>query len=285
MGKIYFNIKNAKINYLEEDYVSEFDILLSDMACKIILVSMNNIKEFDCVDYRKENKAVIKQLIQSGYKPANKLMEILITQNYCMCPLCGHDVDIEGETDVLIFDVGSSLANLVNNNVAIAKELMCEECAHQGIYYYDIYATDEENNAFVERAVSDGADIFVRYRYVIDRKNKFSYIPIIFDLNQLLAFFNKEEDMAIDDMLAEADFIKELNKNDDKKIISMLFNTELQEIFETEDNLLVNEMRVELKPVELGSYNKYNTKTDYELIKQYELIGDNQEQLLELILK
>lgn len=285
MGKIYFNVKNEKINYLEEDLASEFDILLSEMASKIVLVSMNNIKKFDCIDYKQTNKPIIKQLIQSGYRPANKLMEILITQNYCMCPLCGHDVDIERESNVLIFDVGASLSNLVNNNIAIAKELMCEECAHQGIYYYDIYATDEENNAFVERAMNDGADIFVRYRYVIDKKNKFSYIPVIFDLNQLLAFFNKEEDMAIDGVLAEADFVKELNKNDDKKIISMLFNTELQEIFETEDNLLVNEMRVELKPVELGSYSRYVTKKDYELIQQYELIGDNQEKLLELILK
>ena len=41
VGKIYFNIENEGINYLEEDFVSKFDIPLSEMANKIILVSMN----------------------------------------------------------------------------------------------------------------------------------------------------------------------------------------------------------------------------------------------------
>lgn len=285
MGKIYFNFKSERFNYLELESVSDFDILLSDIAGKIVLVSMNNIKKFDCVDYKQVNKPIIKQLIQSGYRPINKLMEIIITQNYSICPICGADVDIQKESNVILFDVGTMLSNLVNNNVSVAKELSCDECGHLGLYYYDIYASDDEIGVFVDSATESGAAIFVRYRYLLDKCDKYSYIPIIFDLSQLLQFFNREEDIDKDDILTESDFVKELNKNDDKNIISMLFNTELQEILETEDNLLLNEMRVELKPVELGAYSRYNTLKDFELIELYQNIGDDQEKLLNLILK
>lgn len=285
MGKIYFNFKSERFNYLELESVSDFDIALSDMAGKIVLVSMNNIKRFDCVDYKQVNKPIIKQLIQSGYKPINKLMEIMITQNYSICPMCGEDVDIEKESNVVLFDVGTMLSNLVNNNVSVAKELDCDKCGHLGLYYYDIYASDDEIGAFVDNATDSGAAIFVRYRYLLDKSDKYSYIPMVFDLSQLLQFFNREEDVDKDDILTESDFVKELSKNDDKNIISMLFNTELQEILETEDNLLLNEMRIELKPVELGAYSRYNTLKDFELIELYQSIGDNQEKLLSLILK
>lgn len=278
MGKIYFNLNNDKINYLEENMVGPYDMLLSDMAKKIILVSMNNVKDFDCFDPFKKNEETIKSLIKSGYRPANKFMELLITQNYSFCPTCGKDMDIEGECNILISDTGKHLSNLVNKNINPAKELVCSNCGNIGLYYYDIYADSEEKNAFAQRAVNQGADIYVRYRYSLGSKSKNAWIPIVFDFSQFMQLFNRTGEPGGNDM------IDEINKEDDKKIINMLFNRELHKILEDEDNVLVDNMRVELKPVELGSYSKYVTEKDFEIIKMYQSIGDDQEKLLQLVL-
>lgn len=279
MGKIYFNLNNEKINYLEENMVTPYDMLLSDMSKKIILVSMNNVKEFNCFDPWRENEEVIKNLIKSGYKPVNKFMELLITQNYSFCPNCGADIDIERDSNILISDAGKHLANLVNKNINPAKELSCLDCGHQGLFYYDLYSDTEEKNAFAQRAVESGAEIYVRYRYILDGGSKNAWIPVIFDFSQFMQFFN-----AADESNNESDMVTEINKGDDKKMIKMLFNKELQRVLQNEENKLVDNMRVDLKPIELGSYSKYVTKKDFETIQLYKSIGDDQEKLLQLIL-
>ena len=285
MGKIYFNIENEGINYLEEDFVSKFDIPLSEMANKIILVSMNNIKKFDCFDPLKNNEDTIKNLIKGGYRPVNDLMKRILTQLYTFCPDCGEDIDIESYSDILISDAGTSLSNIVSKNVYPAKEITCEHCGNQSLYYYDLYANEDDKNDFAKRAVSSGSDIYIKYRHIIDGGNANAYIPVIFDFAQLLQFFNRDDGRLLSDKLSESDLQKELLKGNDSKIIGMLFNRDLQEILETEEEPLVDNMRVEFKPVELGRYDKYVTKSDFETIEIYKSIGDNQEKLLKLILE
>lgn len=284
MGRIYFNLNNEKINYLEEDKVNNYDMLLSDMAGKMVLVSMNNVRTFDCFDLERKNESIIKQLIKVGYRPANKLMETLLTQSYNFCPCCGTDIDIERESKVLILDAGTSLVNLVNKNVYPAKELTCLKCGHMGLFYYDLYANNDEKNKFSERATQNGAEIFVLYKRIIDSGSRNANIPIIFDFSQFLMFFNSIDGVSDNENKKETDFVSTLKKDDDKNIIGMLFNRELQAIVQTDDNILVDNMKVELRPVEIGSYDKYVTKNDYENIKLYNSIGDNQELLLELIM-
>lgn len=283
MGKIYFNIENEGINYLEEDFVSKFDIPLSEMANKIILISMNNIKKFDCFDPLRKNEGTIKKLIKSGYRPVNSLMKSILTQLYTFCPDCGEDIDIESYSDILISDAGTSLSNIARKNVYPAKEIICSHCGNQSLYYYDLYSNEDDKNSFAKRAVSSGSDIYIKYRHIIDGGNANAYIPVVFDFAQLLQFFNRNDGRLLSNKLSESDLEKELLKGNDAKIISMLFNRELQEILETIEEPLVDNMRVELKPIELGYYDKYVTKSDFDTIEIYRSFGDNQEKLLKLI--
>lgn len=285
MGKIYLNVENENINYLEEDLVGKFDVQLSDMASKIVLVSMNNIKKFDCFDPLRENEGTIKKLIKGGYRPANKLMRNILTQVYTFCPDCGEDIDIESYSDILISDAGTNLSNIVNKNVYPAKELTCEHCGGHALYYYDLYANEDDKNDFAKRAVSLGSDIYIKYRHIIDGGKANAFIPVIFDFAQLLQFFNRTDGRLLSEKMSVSDMEKELLKEKDSDIVAMLFNRELQETLETEDEPLVDNMRIELKPIELGAYSKYVTKTDFETIEMYKSIGDNQEKLLRLIVE
>lgn len=279
MGRIYFNINNEQINYLEENMVSVNDLLLSDLSGKIVLSSMNNIKSFPCFDPFKSNQEVIQNLIKTGYKPVNKFMSGLITQNYSFCPHCGVDIDIERDSRVLILDSGINLCNLTEKQVnPFAKELSCLNCGHSEIYYYDIFADLSDKNAFVKRAIENGAEIYVKYRFLIGDNNKKAWIPIIFDFGQFIQLFNKDESKA------ESDMVRELNKRDDKNIIRMLFNKELHSILKTKNTELSNDIKVELKPIEIGKYNQYVTKKDFDIIQIYSIIGDDQEKLKELVL-
>lgn len=279
MGRIYLNINNEQINYLEENMVSSNDILLSDMAGKIVLVSMNNIKSFPCFDPFNENGDIIQKLIKTGYRPVNNFMSGLITQNYCFCPHCGETIDIERDSKVLILDSGTKFCNLSEKqNNPFAKELSCLNCGHIELYYYDIFADLADKNAFAKRAVDNGAEIYIKYRYLIGNDSKKAWVPVIFDFGQFIQLFNKDEKKS------ESDMIKELNKRDDKNIIRMLFNTELHRIIQTDDNILANNIKVELKPIELGKYNQYVTKKDFEMIQFYKMIGNDHEKLKELIL-
>lgn len=279
MGRIYFNINNEQINYLEENMVSVNDILLSDMAGKIVLASMNNIKNFPCFDPFKDNQEVIQKLIKTGYKPINSFMSSIIAQNYNFCPYCGEHIDIERDSKVLVLDSGTNLCNLTEKQLnPFAKELSCLNCGHSELYYYDIFADVDDKNAFAKRAVENGAEIYIKYRYLMGNDNKKAWIPIIFDFGQFIQLFNKDESKS------ESDMIRELNKKNDKNIIRMLFNEELHNIIQTEDNILANNIKVELKPIEIGRYNQYVTRKDFEIIQFYKIIGDDQEKLKELIL-
>lgn len=279
MGKIYFNINNEQINYLENSDVSSSDLLLSDMAGKIVLTSINNIKFFPCFDPFKENEETIKKLIKTGYKPVNAFMASLVAQNYHFCPFCGEDIDIEEDSQILILDVGTKLANLTEKKLnPFGKELTCSSCGHSEFYYFDIFADTEDKNAFAKRALDNGADIYIKYRYLLGNDNKMAWVPIIFDFTQFMQFFNN------DDESQESDMIKELKKSDDKTILKMLFNEELHRfINENSDNALGN-IRVELKPIEIGAYNQYTTKKDFETIQIYNLLSENYDRLKELII-
>ena len=276
MGKIYLNLNNKKINYLEENDITPLDIQLSSMAGKIVLASMNNIKMFECFDPFKKNEETIKKLIKTGYKAVNKFMETIITQNYHFCPNCGEEIDIERESKILIIDSGLHLKKLVDKTSSLAKELICENCGNRDAYYYDLFADIEEKNSFAQRAVEKGAEMYVKYKHII-YLDKYAYIPIFFDFNQFLQLFNKPVEGRV------TDFERAIESDGDKKIIKMLFNDELHKILEEEEGLLHKNMRVELKSVELGSYSRYITNRDYELIKKYEAIGNNQEELRKLI--
>lgn len=280
MGKIYFNLSNKEFNYLEENEVCKHDMLLSDMVGKIVLVSINSVVTFSKHDLYRSNKNQIQKLLENGYKAANSDMEFFITQAYNICPICGKDIDIFEKSNTVIYDVGWKLSNIADRNICPAKELKCPVCNYVGLYYYDIYANKDERDSFALKCAKEGSRVYIRFLFEVDTQRKAS-IPIIFDFKQFLSFFNKNSK---DKSNKSNDIFDSLRKSNSNELVKLLFNEELQKLLETDENKLLNNMRVDLKPIKLVSYSKYKTKNDYELIKSYENISKNKEKLKGIIL-
>ena len=277
MGKIYFNINDKKIGFFEEENISSEYILFKDMAGKIILKSINGYRDFPSFDPHKKNLTVIKKLIQTGYKALTKHMELLLTQNYSICPNCGKDIDVEQKTNVLILDSGFALKNIVYNNLYPAKNIICDDCSHEAVYYYDIYSSKEDRKAFIRRSVIANTTMLVKYNYIIPSSDKKAYIPLSFDLNQFNKLFIASKTVAGSDME------KTILNSKDSKIIDMLFNEEILRYMEKEEGSLSKNIKLELNPIEFGIFEKYNDRKDFDELKQYIEIGNNKDNLRELM--
>lgn len=288
MGKIFFNLKEKKFNYLEENEVTQYDLAMNDIARKIVLVSMNDIKTFPALDVSRKNAEAIQNFLKNGFSPMNNDIADMIAEQYQFCPHCGEDIDINQKTSVVIWDSSITLKNVAKENLYVAKPITCEKCGHEHHFYYDIYASDEEIKKYMISTAKEGSAIYLKLRYIINT-DKMSYIPMTFYMKQFKAFFDENEKKEKSPFVEsnnkpKSDIKKTLGEKDDRDILRMLLNERAQEALETPDNKIKNNLKLEFNEVKIGAYKNYSTKKDFELIQMYESIGNDTEKLMELVL-
>lgn len=274
MGKIYIDIKTKELKYLDNADVCENHILFSSLHRKIVLVSINNIRYFPSIDVNKVNKELIQRLLKNGYNVLLDSMRLLITQNYNICPCCGEDIDISVNSETVVYDIGTSLSNLSDNNIYPYKELICSCCGEIGDYYCDIYSSSSERLAFARNSALSGSAVYIKFMYPVYGDAVF--VPIIIDFNQLLAFFDKPVPGT------KSDIMTSFSKMQCGTLVNLLFNDEIKKIISTSKNNIEENLLIDVRPCVLN-YSKFNTQKDNSLLLSLMNIGNDKNRLLELI--